>query len=169
MREKSFHGLLVEQLKDLHSAEKQITEALPKMIEAASNGNLREAFDHHLDQTRGHIERLDRILKGLGETPGSVKCEGMEGLLKEGDKALEMGIEGVLLDALLIAGAQRVEHYEIAGYGTARAWAEELDLDDAADLLGETLDEEGDANKKLTAIAEGGLLEEGVNEVAQTR
>lgn len=163
------HVLLVEQLRDMYDAEKQITQALPKMIQAASDEKLREAFEEHLDVTRTQIERLERIFGDLGETAREKRCPGMAGIIKEGEEALQKGMGGPLLDALLIAGAQRVEHYEISAYGTARAWADELGLDDAADLLGESLDEESEADELLTSIAEGGILREGVNQEAAPR
>lgn len=162
----SLHDAFIEQLKDLYSAEKQITEALPKMIEAASDAELKEAFEHHLEETRGQIERLTEVFGMLDVNPGNKKCKGMEGLLEEGEEAIEEHGPGPVRDALLIAGAQRVEHYEIAGYGTVVAWAEEMDHDDIADLLEETLDEEADADEKLTEIAEGGLVGSGVNVAA---
>lgn len=164
-----FHDAFVDQLKDLYSAEKQIVEALPRMADAASNEELRQAFQHHLEETRGQVERLERIFDDLGVSPGGKKCKGMEGLLQEGEEVIREHSAGPTRDALLISGAQRVEHYEIAGYGTVAAWAEELELDDAADLLEETLDEEADANEKLNSIAMGGLLESGVNEKATAR
>lgn len=160
---------LIHELKDIHSAERQITGALPKMIEAASDQELKAAFSEHLEQTRGQIERLDRIFADLGETPGMETCEGMKGLLKEGEGLIQDHAAGPVRDALLIGAAQRVEHYEIAVYGTLAAWADALDLEECQELLEETLEEEGDADEKLTDIAEGGLLEEGVNEEALAR
>ncbi len=159
----------IHELKDIYSAEKQITEALPKMIEAASDQELRAAFSSHLEETRGQIERLDQIFANLGETPGQETCEAMKGLVKEGESLIEDHPAGPTRDALLICGAQKVEHYEIATYGTLVAWADALDLDDCEDLLETTLDEEADADEKLTDVAEGGLLEEGVNEEALSR
>ncbi|HET6342597.1 MAG TPA: DUF892 family protein, partial [Gemmatimonadota bacterium] len=117
----------------------------------------------------GHVERLERLFSDLGEPPTGKSCKGMEGLLEEGDEAIKNHSAGILRDALIIAGAQRIEHYEISGYGTAKAWAEELDLEDAVDLLDETLDEEAEADEKLSAIATGGLLTEGVNETASAK
>lgn len=160
------HDAFVEQLKDLYSAEKQITEALPKMIDAAHDDDLREAFEHHLEETRGQVERLKKAFEELGVNPGNTKCDGMEGLLKEGEEAIEEHAAGPVRDALLIAGAQRVEHYEIAGYGTVVTWAEQMGHDDVADLLEETLDEESAADETLTKIAEGGLVG-GINEKAK--
>jgi ferritin-like metal-binding protein YciE len=165
----TFRELLVEQLSDIHNAETQITQALPKMIDAASDPDLKRAFTHHLEETRAQIQRLEQAFGELGESPSAKACQGMKGLLKEGEEALEHPVAGPLRDALLIAGAQRIEHYEISAYGTAIAWAKQLDLEDVADLLDETLDEESAADEKLTSIAEGGLLEAGVNEEAVSR
>ena len=159
--------VFVEQVKDAYSAEKQIIEALPKMIEAAANDELRTAFEDHLEETRGQLERVQSILSDLGENPGSKVCKAMEGLIKEGEEGIKEQDAGPARDALLIASAQKVEHYEIALYGTLRTWAETLGLDDASDLLDETLDEEAATDERLTAIAEGGMLEEGVNEEAE--
>ena len=162
----SFRHLLVEQLSDIHSAETQIFGALPKLIESASDDELKDALSIHLDETRNHIERLERVFQKLGESPSGKECVGMKGLLAEGKETMEKRITGPLRDALLIASAQRVEHYEISAYGTAIAWAKQLDLDDVADLLDESLDEEAAADEKLTSIAEGGLLAAGINEEA---
>lgn len=162
----SFKHLLAEQLSDIHSAETQISEALPKLIDAASDDELKDALAMHLDETRSQIERLNEVFQALGETPSGKQCAGMRGLLEEGEETIEKKVTGPLKDALLIAGAQRVEHYEIAAYGTVIAWAKQLDLDDVVDLLDESLDEEAAADEKLTAIAEGGLLAAGINEEA---
>ena len=162
-------NLLTEQLQDLYDAEQQIIKALPKMVAAASDEEVRTAFEEHLEETRGHVERLERAFELMDKTAESKPCKGIRGILSEGEEALEKGVNGAVKDALLIAGAQRVEHYEIAAYGTAASWADELDLDDVADLLGETLDEEEEADSKLTKIAEGGLVTSGVNESAKTR
>jgi ferritin-like metal-binding protein YciE len=162
----SFRHLLVEQLSDIHSAETQVVEALPKLIGAASDDELKDALSMHLDETRNQIERLERVFEELGESPSGKECAGMKGLLEEGEEVMEKRVTGALRDALLIAGAQRVEHYEISAYGTAIAWAKQLDLDDVVDLLDESLDEEAAADEKLTSIAEGGLLAAGINEEA---
>jgi ferritin-like metal-binding protein YciE len=169
MKENTFQGLFVDHLRDLYDAEQQITQALPVVIEAVSADELRKALKHHLELTHGHVERLERLFSDLGETPTGKSCKGMEGLLEEADEAIKNHSAGVLRDALIIAGAQRIEHYEISGYGTAKAWAEELDLEDAFDLLDDTLDEEAEADEKLSSIATGGLLTEGVNQTAAAR
>ncbi|HEY6826120.1 MAG TPA: ferritin-like domain-containing protein [Gemmatimonadaceae bacterium] len=154
MASESLQDIYVEQLKDLYSAENQILKALPKMAEAATHAELRSAFEDHEVQTRTHVERLEKIFTQLGEKPGGHKCKGMEGLLAEGDELLEEHEESEALDAAMIAAAQRVEHYEIAGYGSVRTFANMLGLSDQADLLQRTLDEEGDTDKKLTGLAE---------------
>lgn len=169
MKENTFQDLFVDHLRDLYDAEQQITQALPGVIEAVSAAELRKALEHHLEVTHGQIERLERIFSELGETPGGKSCKGMKGLVEEADEAVQEHASGALRDALIIAGAQRIEHYEISGYGTAKAWAEELELEDAVDLLDETLDEEAEADERLNAIATGGLLTEGVNETASAR
>lgn len=167
MASKSFHELFLDELRDLHSAEKQITKALPKLVKAASSPELVRALSNHLDETHGQIDRLERIFEGLGESPKGKKCKGMEGLIEESDEAVKELSEGSRRDATIIAGAQRVEHYEISGYGTARAWAEEMGHTEVAGLLEETLDEEAAADEKLTKIALGEVLGEGVNEEAE--
>ena len=169
MKENGFHEVFVDQLRDLYDAEQQITQALPGVIDAVATDELRKALEHHLEVTHGHVERLDRIFSELGETPTGKSCKGMKGLLEEGEEAIRNHPAGTLRDALIIAGAQRIEHYEISGYGTVKTWAEELELDDAVDLLEDTLDEEAEADEKRTVIATGGLLTEGVNEAASVQ
>jgi ferritin-like metal-binding protein YciE len=153
MKIKNLTDLFVHELKDLYSAEKQLTKALPKMAKAASNDSLRQAFEAHLQETEGHVERLDEIFGQLGTTGRGVKCKGMEGLIEEGEEAIEEDMEDDIRDAALIGAAQRVEHYEIAAYGCARTFAEHLGHDEAAKLLQQTLDEESAADKKLSEIA----------------
>lgn len=150
----SLTELYVEELKDLWSAEHQITKALPKMIKAATNPKLKKAFNTHLKQTERQIKRLERIFKELDESPRGKKCVGMEGLLKEGAELIRERPEPEVLDAGLIAAAQHVEHYEMAGYGCVRTWARQLGEDRQADLLQETLDEEEQTDKLLTNLAE---------------
>ncbi len=146
--------LLVEELRDLHNAENQLVKALPKMAKAATNEELREGFEEHLEQTRGHIDRLDRCFKILGENAKGKTCHAMKGLIEEGSEAIEVKAPDTIKDAHLIGAAQRVEHYEIAAYGTARSYAETLGETKIADMLQETLDEEGETDKRLTALAE---------------
>ncbi len=167
MQLNSLNDLFVEQLRDLYSAETQLVEALPKMASAASHDELRQAFEHHLDETRGHVDRLREIFEQLGTTPGSETCEAMKGLIEEGEEVVKAQGDAAVKDAALIAAAQRVEHYEIAGYGTVRTFADDLDLGDARDLLDQTLDEEGSADKLLTKLATGGMLKAGLNERAK--
>lgn len=149
----SLQDLLIDELKDLYSAEKQLLKALPKMADAASDEPLRQAILDHLEETKQHVTRLEQAFTSLGESPKAKTCKAMQGLLAEGEKAITKKAPDPLRDAGLIGAAQRVEHYEIAAYGTARAFAEELGLDDVAGLLQSTLDEEGAADKKLTSLA----------------
>jgi ferritin-like metal-binding protein YciE len=146
--------LYVAELKDLYSAENQLLKALPKMAKAASSPELRTAFEDHLEQTRGQVERLETIFKKLGASPKGKKCKAMEGLIDEGSELMAEQAEPAVMDAALIAAAQRVEHYEMAGYGSVRTFARLLGDQEAADLLQETLDEEEATDKKLTELAE---------------
>jgi ferritin-like metal-binding protein YciE len=157
MKLDSLEKLYVHELKDLYSAEKQLVEALPKMEKAASNQELKQAFATHLKETRTHVSRLESIFKKLEFEPGGHKCEAMAGLIKEGESFVSSDIEPEVLDAALVAAAQRVEHYEMAGYGTARAFAEKMGDHEAADILQQTLNEEGHANQTLTRLAERSL------------
>lgn len=150
----SLQELYLEQLKDLHSAEEQIIEALPKMAEKASNAELRQAFELHLRQTKEQLRRLDQIGQRAGQKLTGHKCKGMEGLLEEGEELMKERADSDVLDAAMIAAAQRVEHYEIAGYGCARTYARLLGLEDDARILQQTLDEEGETDKLLTNLAE---------------
>jgi ferritin-like metal-binding protein YciE len=150
----TLEDLYTDMLKDLYSAEKQLVKALPKMAKNAQSPDLQKAFQEHLRQTEGHVERIERIFSDLEGSPRGKKCVGMEGLIEEGNEILQEDAEPDVLDAGLIAAAQKVEHYEIASYGTARAWAERLGYDKAARLLQQTLEEESMANEKLTQIAE---------------
>jgi ferritin-like metal-binding protein YciE len=154
MQLENLNELLVHEIKDLYDAEHQITQALPKMKKAASSSDLKKAFDEHLEQTRNHIKRLEQVFKILEEKAERETCDGMEGLITEGEDLIKENDPSDVLDAALIAAAQRVEHYEIASYGTARTYAQLLEYEEAADLLQETLDEEGETNKKLTKLAE---------------
>ena len=153
----SLHDLYVNELKDLYSAENQLLKALPKMAKAATTPDLKAAFEEHLEVTRGQVERLDRVFEGLGVRPKGKKCKAMEGLIEEGKEVMDEEGEDAVIDAALIAAAQRVEHYEMAGYGCVRTFAKLLGYDAAARLLQETLDEEGEADKKLTELAETGI------------
>lgn len=150
----SLRALYLEQLQDLYSAENQILKALPKIIKATSHSELKNGFQLHEQQTREHVRRLEQIFDNLDEDPEGEKCVGMEGLLKEGEKTLREKADSDVLDAALIAAAQRVEHYEMAGYGCARTYARMLGEQEDAALLQKTLDEEGETDKKLTMLAE---------------
>ncbi len=150
----SLEPLMIDELRDILDAEKQITKALPKMVKAASSEQLRSAFQQHLEQTNGQIERLNQVFEELGERARGKKCEGMQGIIEEGQQMLEEADEGPTRDALLIAAAQKVEHYEIASYGTARTFASQLGHSRAASLLEQTLEEEKATDQKLTSLAE---------------
>jgi ferritin-like metal-binding protein YciE len=154
MELETLKDLYIHELKDLYSAEKQITKALPKMAKAASNKKLAAGFEEHLEQTKEHVARLENILTSHDESTRGPKCKGMGGLIKEGDEVIEDGAGDEVRDAGLIAAAQRVEHYEIAGYGCARTYAELLGDPDGAELLQTTLTEEADTDKKLTNLAQ---------------
>lgn len=148
---------LVEEIRDLYNAEKQLTKALPKMAKGATSDELREAFESHLEETEGHVTRLERVFELLGEKARGKHCAGMAGIVEEGSDHLQEDMEDAVMDAVLIASAQKVEHYEIGSYGTAIAWAEALQLSDVVEVLQETLAEEKSADEKLTALAEAGI------------
>ncbi|MGA7241985.1 MAG: ferritin-like domain-containing protein [Terracidiphilus sp.] len=154
MRVDSIDKLFIEELKDLYSAENQIAKALPKMVNAASSKDLKKAFESHLRETEGQIERLVQICNILGTSPKGKSCEGMKGVLDEGSSMLHESAEGDVRDAALISAAQRVEHYEMAAYGTVRTYAQLLGQPQVAKLLEETLEEEKAADQKLTSIAQ---------------
>jgi len=154
MDQESLQDLFVDQLKDLYSAENQLIKALPKMAKAASDPSLQAAFTEHLEETKGHAQRLEKIFEQLGTSPKGKKCKAMEGLLEEGKEQMEEDAEPSVMDAGLIAAAQRVEHYEMAGYGTVRSYAKTLGNTQAAKLLQQTLDEEAACDEKLTELAE---------------
>ena len=166
-----FHSLkdvLQEQLEDLHSAETQLVEALPKMAQAAHHDELKEAFQHHLEETRGHLKRVEEALGEMGVSNPTEVCKGMKGLIAEGEEMIQMQGDPVAKDAGLIAAAQRVEHYEIAGYGTARQLADDCGFNGIKDLMDQTLDEESQADKLLTKIATGGMFKSGINQELAT-
>ncbi|MHB1329406.1 MAG: ferritin-like domain-containing protein [Gemmatimonadales bacterium] len=153
MAHETFHDLYVDEIRDLWSAEKQLLAALPKMAKAASSPELQKAFKQHEEQTEQHVQRLEEICQSLDISPRGKRCVGMDGLISEGKEVISNGFDGSILDAGLIAAAQRVEHYEIAGYGTARSWAEQLGYNEQAQLLQETLDEESATNEILSGLA----------------
>ena len=154
MKLDSLHDLLVDELKDLYSAENQLVKALPKMAKAASSPDLRAALNDHLKVTRAQVGRLERVFNQVGASPRGKKCKGMEGLIEEGKEVIKEEGSPAVLDAAIIGAAQRVEHYEMAGYGCVRTYAERLGYTEAARLLQQTLDEEAEADKTLTALAE---------------
>lgn len=154
MKVESLRDLYVEQLKDLYNAEQQLIKAIPKMAKAASSEELKAAFEDHLGKTRQHAKRIETIFEQMGEKAQGKKCKAMEGLVEEGGEVIKEDMEDSIKDAALIAAAQRVEHYEIAGYGCVRAYATKLGDEDAATLLSQTLDEEKEADETLNDIAE---------------
>jgi len=153
MPNKGLKELYINELKDLYNAENQLVKALPKMAKAASSDELRQGFEEHLEQTRGHVQRLEQIFESLDESPKGKKCVGMEGLVKEGGEVMNGDFEEAVMDAALIGAAQRVEHYEMAAYGTAREFANLLGQSKHASLLEETLQEEKETEEKLTMLA----------------
>jgi len=162
----SLNDVLQEQLEDLHSAETQLVAALPKMAQAAHNEPLREAFEHHLEETRDHLKRVHEALGEIGVSTPTAVCKGMKGLIDEGEELIQKGGDPMASDAALIGAAQRIEHYEIAAYGTARQLAGDAGFDGIKDLMDQTLDEESQADKLLTKIATGGMFKAGVNQQA---
>lgn len=168
MKANSLRELYVGELRDLYDAEHQIIKALPKMISKVSSEELKNALSEHLDITRQQAERLEQIFENMGEKAKAEKCDGMEGVIKEGNELLKDAEDEDVRDAAIISAAQKVEHYEMAGYGTARTWASLLGEDEAADLLEETLDEEKEADQKLTEIAEAINVEAGEGELAES-
>jgi len=154
MAVENLEDALIDELKDLLHAEKQILKALPKMAKTAENEELAAAFEEHLEQTRGQVERLEQAFELLGKPARAKTCDGMKGIIEEGSKQIKENDSGPTLDAIMIGAAQKVEHYEIASYGTAVAWAQQLGLNDVAELLEETLQEEKDTDEKLTQISQ---------------
>ena len=156
----SLHDAFIDELRDAYDAEKQVTKALPKMIKATTSADLRGAFETHLEETRQQIARLEQVFEGLGEKVRGKHCDGVAGIIEEGKGVMEEDFDDATLDACLIAAAQRVEHYEMAAYGTLVAWARTLGLTEAVDLLQQTLDEEKAADEKLSGLAESGINQE---------
>lgn len=154
MKLESLHDLYLSELKDLYSAENQIIKALPKVIGKTTSPALRQALESHLEQTRGHVTRLEEVFQMHGEEPKKMKCKGMQGVLDEGEEMLGFDATPDIRDAAIISSCQRVEHYEIAAYGSVRTYAEQMGHDRAAAILQQTLDEEKEADEKLTDIAE---------------
>ena len=156
----TIHDAFVEELRDTYDAEKQLIKALPKMAKAASSAELRSAFEAHLEETRGHVERLEQVFESLEQKVRGKHCEGIAGIIEEGKSIMEEEFDEAAMDACLIAAGQRAEHYEMAAYGTLVAWARAMGHTEAADLLQETLDEEKATDEKLTTLAEGGINQE---------
>jgi ferritin-like metal-binding protein YciE len=155
--DKTLHDAFLDELRDAYDAEKQLTKALPKMAAAARAAALRAAFSDHLEETVGHVARLEQVFASLDEKPRGKHCDGVCGIIEEGKAIMETPFDKDTMDAALIAGGQRAEHYEMAAYGTLVAWARAMGHAEAADLLQQTLDEEKAADEKLTALAEGGI------------
>src|SRR4026207_492931 len=153
----TLHDAFIEELRDTYDAEKQLIKALPKLAKAAASTDLRAAFETHLEETRGHVERLEQVFESLDEKPRGKHCEGIAGIIEEGKSIMEEDFDDATMDACLIAAGQRAEHYEMAAYGTVIAWAEAMGHTEVAELLQQTLDEEKAADKKLSALAEGGI------------
>lgn len=162
MKIKTMDDLFLAQIKDLYDAEKQLVKALPKMAEAASSHKLRQGFEEHLEQTKGHVARLEQIFAQLGQKAGGTKCEGMAGMIDEGKEIIDEVPQSSLRDAGLIGAAQKVEHYEIAGYGTLKTFAQMLGHSQAVRLLEQTLNEEKQTDQRLTALAESMVNEEAI-------
>lgn len=152
--ENGLRDVYIDELRDLYDAEHRLVKALPKLAKAADSDELREGIEEHLEQTKGHVQRLEQIFESMGEPAKAKKCKGIEGIIEEASETLDEDFEGAVMDAAIIASAQRAEHYEIAAYGSVRAFAEELGETKAASLLQETLNEEKEADEKLTKMAE---------------
>ena len=153
----TLHDAFLDELRDTYDAEKQLTKALPKLAKAAASSNLRAAFESHLEETRGHVDRLERVFESLDEKPRGKHCEGIAGIIEEGKSIMDEEFDEATMDACLIAAGQRAEHYEMAAYGTLIAWAQSMGHSDAVTLLQQNLNEEKAADKKLSSLAEGGI------------
>lgn len=161
---KTLHGAFIDELRDAYDAEKQLLRALPKMAKKATSEDLTAAFQAHLEETRGHVEKLEQVFGTLDEKVRGKHCDGIEGIIEEGKSVMEEDFDAETMDACLIAGGQRAEHYEMAAYGTLVAWARVMGHTEAADLLEEILEEEKAADEKLTALAEGGINQAAADE-----
>ena len=162
----TLHDAFIDELRDTYDAEKQLTRALPKLAKTASSPELRKAFEGHLEETKGQIQRLEQVFESLGEKVSGKHCDGIAGIIEEGKSVMEEDFDDATMDACLIASGQRAEHYEMAAYGTLIAWANAMGHADAAELLQETLDEEKAADEKLSMLAEGGI-NQGAADAAQ--
>ncbi|MFL6279082.1 MAG: ferritin-like domain-containing protein [Vicinamibacterales bacterium] len=156
----TLHEAFIEELRDTYDAEKQLIKALPKLAKAAASTDLRTAFETHLEETRGHVERLEQVFESLDQKPRGKHCEGIAGIIEEGKSIMEEEFDDATMDACLIAAGQRAEHYEMAAYGTLIAWAQSMGHTEATNLLQEILDEEKAADQKLSSLAEGGINQE---------
>jgi ferritin-like metal-binding protein YciE len=156
----TLHDAFLDELRDAYDAEKQLTKALPKLSKAAASPDLRAAFETHLEETRGHVDRLEQVFESLEEKARGKHCDGIAGIIEEGKSIMDEEFDDATMDACLIAAGQRAEHYEMAAYGTLVAWAQSMGHTEAADLLQEILDEEKAADKKLSTLAEGGINQE---------
>ena len=162
-RIESLEGLLLHEVKDLYNAEKQLIKALPKVIKKASSPDLKNAVERHLQQTEQHVNRLEQVFQMLGQPAKGVKCKGMEGILDEANEVMKQDASPEALDAAIIMSAQKVEHYEIASYGSAACWAAQMGRQDIKNLLGQTLEEEEQTDQRLSELAK-----RGINQIAQT-
>ena len=158
-KNKTLHDAFIDELRDAYDAEKQLTKALPKLVKKARSKELKSAFESHLKETENHVRRLERVFDSIGKKASGKHCNGMAGIIEEGKNVMDEGFEESAMDACLIAGGQRAEHYEMAAYGSLIAWAKAMGHDDAVGLLEETLEEEESADEKLTSLAEGGINE----------
>jgi ferritin-like metal-binding protein YciE len=156
----TLHDAFIDELRDTYDAEKQLIKALPKLAKAAASTDLRAAFESHLEETRGHVERLEQVFQSLEEKPRGKHCEGIAGIIEEGKSMMEEEFDEATMDAVLIASGQRAEHYEMAAYGTLIAWAQSMGHTEAVNLLQEILEEEKAADEKLTSLAESGINQE---------
>jgi len=169
MKLSSLQDLFVDEIRDLYSAEKQLVKALPKVAKAATSPQLKTALQSHLAETENHVKRLEQVFQGLGLTPRAKKCKAMEGLIEEANDMLEEDADPEVLDAAIIASGNRIEHYEIASYGTVRSYAQLMGNQQMANLLQQTLDEEGNADKKLTVLAESSINLEAASGAGKSR
>jgi ferritin-like metal-binding protein YciE len=163
----TLHDAFIDELRDAYDAEKQLTKALPKLAKAASSSELRSVFEKHLEETRGHVTRLEQVFESIDEPAKSKHCEGIAGIVEEGKSILDEDFQGTTMDACLVAAGQRAEHYEMAAYGTLVAWARAMGHVEAADLLQQTLEEEKAADRKLSALAEDGINQDAAEEAHQ--
>jgi ferritin-like metal-binding protein YciE len=158
----TLHDAFLDELRDTYDAERQLTKALDRLAKAASSPDLREAFETHLDETRGHVDRLERVFESLDEKPRRKHCEGIAGIIEEGNSIMQENFDEITMDACLIAAGRRAEHYEMAAYGNLIGWAQAMGHAEAADLFQQTLDEEKAADEKLFGLAEGGINQSAV-------